>query len=102
MQERKQPESGEKNCLGQKSMKVKKKRQEKRRVETAGISIDGVRKFDKRYLNGPVSIGSAKRLPNLNKLSLKKLKCIWKRNHLSPNDVHVASGFQGLKLLLTT
>ena len=85
----------------QESMKVKR-RQRKMHVEKTEISIDDVRELDKLYLNGPVSFGSAKRLQKLSKLSMKKLKCIWKRNHLLTNTVHVASGSQVLKLLLTT
>ena len=54
-------------------MKIKR-RQRKRRVESTGISIDDVRKNDKLYLNGPASFGSAKRLQNLSKLSMKKIK----------------------------
>ena len=51
-----------------------KKRQRKRRVEKTGISIDDVRKLDELYLNSPASFGSAKRLQNLSKLSMKKIK----------------------------
>ena len=51
-----------------------KRRQWKRRVEKTGISIEDVRKLDKLYLNGPASFGSAKRLQNLSKLSMKKFK----------------------------
>ena len=54
-------------------MKVKR-RQRKRRVEKTGISIDDVRKLDKLYLNGPASFGGAKRLQDLSKLSMKKIK----------------------------
>ena len=57
----------------QELMKVKR-RQRKMRVDKTGISIDDVRKFDKLYLNGPASFGSAKRLQKLSKLSMKKIK----------------------------
>ena len=62
-----------KNTQSQDSMKIKR-RQRKRRVEKTGISIDDVRKPDKLFLNGPASFGSAKRLQNLSKLSMKKIK----------------------------
>ena len=54
-------------------MKVKR-RQRKRRIEKTGISFDDVRKFDKLYLNAPASFERAKRLQNLSKLSMKKIK----------------------------
>ena len=79
-----------------------KTRQTKIRVEKTGLSIDDVKKLDNLYLKGTASFGNAKRLQNLSKFSMKKVKCIWKRNHPSANIVHVASDFQGLKQLLTT
>ena len=62
-----------KNTQSKESMKVKR-RQRKKRVEKTGISIDDVRKLDKLYLNGPASFGSANRMQNLSKLSMKKNK----------------------------
>ena len=51
-----------------------KRRQRKRRVDKTGISIDDVRKLDKLYLNSPTAFGSAIRLQNLSKLSMKKIE----------------------------
>ena len=51
-----------------------KKRQMKTRVETTGLSIDDVKKLHNLYLKGPASLGNAKRLQNLSKLSMKKVK----------------------------
>ena len=55
------------------SMKVKRS-QRKRRVEKTENSIDDVQKLDNLYLNGHASFGSAMRLQNLSKLSMKKTK----------------------------
>ena len=49
-----------------------KTRQMKTRVENTGLSIDDVKKLDNLYLKGPASFGNAKRLQNMNKLSMKK------------------------------
>ena len=51
-----------------------KRRQSKTRVEKTGLSIDDVKKIGNLYLKGPASFGNAKRLQNLNKLSMKKVK----------------------------
>ena len=50
-----------------------KRRQQKRRIEKTGISINDVWKLGKHYLNGPESFGSANRLQNLSKLSMKRI-----------------------------
>ena len=57
----------------QKSTRAKR-RQTKTRVEKTGLSIDDVKKLDNLYLKGPASFGNAKRLQNLRKLSMKKVK----------------------------
>ena len=62
-----------------------KRRHWKRRVEKTGISIDDVRKLDKLYFYGPASFGSAKRLQNLSKLSMKKIKMYLETKALSFN-----------------
>ena len=51
-----------------------KRRQTKTQVEKTGFSIDDVKKLDNLYLKGPASFGNAKRLQNLSKLSMKKVK----------------------------
>ena len=51
-----------------------KRRQTKTRVENTGLSIDDVKNLDNLYLKGPASFGNAKRLQNLSKLSMKKVK----------------------------
>ena len=51
-----------------------KRRQTKTRVEKTGLSIDDVKKLDNLYLKGLASFGNAKRLQNLSKLSMKKVK----------------------------
>ena len=51
-----------------------KRRQTKTRVEKTGLSKDDVKKLDNLYLKGPASFGNAKRLQNLSKLSMKKVK----------------------------
>ena len=51
-----------------------KRRQTKTRVEKTGLSIDDVKKLDNLYLKRPASFGNAKRLQNLSKLSMKKVK----------------------------
>ena len=51
-----------------------KRRQTKTRVEKTGLSIDDVKKLDNLYLKGPASFGNAKRLQNLSKLSINKVK----------------------------
>ena len=62
-----------KKVQSQKSMRAKR-RQTKTRVEKTGLSIDDVKKLDNLYLKGPASFGNAKRLQNLSKLSMKKVK----------------------------
>ena len=62
-----------KKVQSQKSMRAKR-RQSKTRVEKTGLSIDDVKKLDNLYLKGPASFGNAKRLQNLSKLSMKKVK----------------------------
>ena len=62
-----------KRTQNQKSMRAKR-RQTKTRVEKTGLSIDDVKKLDNLYLKGPASFGNAKRLQNLSKLSMKKVK----------------------------
>ena len=62
-----------KRTQNQKSMRAKR-RQTKTRVEKTGLSIDDVKKLDNLYLKGPASFGKAKRLQNLSKLSMKKVK----------------------------
>ena len=62
-----------KRTQNQKSMRAKR-RQTKSRVEKTGLSIDDVKKLDNLYLKGPASFGNAKRLQNLSKLSMKKVK----------------------------
>ena len=51
-----------------------KKQLTKTRVEKTGLSIDDVKKLDNLYLKGPASFGNAKRLQNLSKISMKKVK----------------------------
>ena len=51
-----------------------KKRQTKTPVEKTGFYIDDVKKLDNLYLRGPASFENAKRLRNLSKLSMKKVK----------------------------
>ena len=51
-----------------------KRRQPKRRVDKTGISIDDWQKLDKLFLNSPTAFGSANRLQNLSKLSMKKIE----------------------------
>ena len=74
-----------------------KRRQTKTRVEKTELSIGDVKKLDNLYLKGPAQFGYAKRLQNLTKLSMKKVKKYPEMKHPSPNIVHVASDFQGLK-----
>ena len=62
-----------KKVQSQKSMRAKT-RQTKARVEKTGLSTDDVKKLDNLYLKGPASIGNAKRLQILSKLSMKKVK----------------------------
>ena len=62
-----------KKVHSQKSKRAKR-RQTKARVEKTGLSIDDVKKLDNLYLKGPASFGNAKRLQNLSKLSMKKVK----------------------------
>ena len=62
-----------KKVQSQKSKRAKR-RQTKTRVENTGLSIDDVKKLDNLYLKGPASFGNAKRLQNLSKLSMKKVK----------------------------
>ena len=62
-----------KKTHNQKSMRAKR-RQTKIRVEKTGLSIDYVMKLDNLYLKGPASFGNAKRLQNLSKLLMKKVK----------------------------
>ena len=57
----------------QKSMRAKR-RQMKTRVEKTWLPIDDVKKLDNLYLKGPASFGNAKRLQNLSKLSINKVK----------------------------
>ena len=57
----------------QKSMRAKR-RQTKTRVEKTGLSIDDVKNIDNLYLKGPASFGKAKRLQNLSRLSINKVK----------------------------
>ena len=75
-QQQKQPRGGsetKEKTQNQKSMRAKR-RQTKTRVEKTGLSIDDVKKFDNLFLKGPASFGNAKRLQNLSKLSMKKVK----------------------------
>ena len=74
-----------------------KRRQTKTRVEKTGFSIDDVKILDNLYIKGPASFENAKRLQNLSKLSMKKVKMYLETKLSSPNIVHVASDFQGLK-----
>ena len=75
-QQQKQPrgrsETKEKT-QNQKSMRAKI-RQTKTQVQKTGLSIDDVKKLDNLYLKGPASFGNEKRLQNLSKLSMKKVK----------------------------
>ena len=76
-QQQKQPrgrsETKKKKVQSKKSMGAKR-RQTSTRVEKTGLSIDDVRKLDNLYLKGHALFGNAKRLQNLSKLSMKKVK----------------------------